>query len=113
MIRIAVLLLALATPLAADPAQQPALMPLHEAVKIVAKRFDGRLLAARLDQPRPYEFALGAEVVQELRLLSPQGNILLIRLDGVTGRVLEVRGRGLTKARARGKDNDHRDKDDD
>ncbi|NHF72611.1 PepSY domain-containing protein [Paracoccus xiamenensis] len=99
MIRIALLLLALAPPALAQPARPQPLMPLHEAVKIVAGRFDGRLLAARLDQPRPYEFALGAEVVQEMTLLSPQGNILLFRLDAVTGKVLEVRGRGLTKAR--------------
>ena len=104
MIRAALLLLALASPLAAQPAGRDALMPLHEAVKIVAQRFDGRLLAARVDRPRPFEFALGAEVVQELTLLSPQGNVLLIRLDGITGRVLEVRGRGLTDARTRHKD---------
>ena len=100
MIRIALLLLALAAPLAAQPVQPQPLMPFHEVVKIVAQRFDGRVLAARVDQPRPYEFALGAEAVQQLTLLSPQGNILLIRLDGVTGKVLEVRGRGLTQARA-------------
>ena len=107
MIRAALLLLALASPLAAEPAGRDALMPLHEAVKIVAQRFDGRLLAARVDKPRPYEFALGAEAVQQLTLLSPQGNILLIRLDGVTGKVLEVRGRGLTAARAKGREKDH------
>lgn len=112
MIRIALLLLTFAMPVAANPAPPQPLMPIHEVVKIVAGRFDGRLLAARVDKPRPYEFALGAEVVQELTLLSPQGNILLIRLDGVTGRVLEVRGRGLTDARARSKDDDRRDKDD-
>ena len=100
MIRTALLLLAMTAPLAAQPARPQPLMPLHEAVKIVAQRFDGRLLAARVDRPRPFEFALGAEVVQELTLLSPQGNVLLIRLDGITGRVLEVRGRGLTQARA-------------
>lgn len=107
MIRAALLLLALASPLAAQPPGGEALMPLHEAVKTVAQRFDGRLLAARVDKPRPYEFALGAEVVQQLTLLSPQGNILLIRLDGVTGKVLEVRGRGLTAARAKGREKDH------
>ncbi|MBA4489653.1 hypothetical protein [Paracoccus sp. S1E-3] len=104
MFRITVLLLAFATPLAAEPARPAPLMPFYALVKIVAQRFDGRLLAARLDAPRPYEFALGAEVVQQLTLLSPQGNVLLIRLDGVTGRVLDVRGRGLTAARAKGND---------
>lgn len=107
MIRAALLLLALASPLAAQPPGGETLMPLHEVMKIVAQRFDGRLLAARVDKPRPYEFALGAEVVQQLTLLSPQGNILLIRLDGVTGKVLEVRGRGLTAARAKGREKDH------
>ena len=107
MIRAALLLLALASPLAAQPPGGETLMPLHEVMKIVAQRFDGRVLAARVDQPRPYEFALGAEVIQQLTLLSPQGNILLIRLDGVTGKVLEVRGRGLTAARAKGREKDH------
>lgn len=107
MIRIALLLLALTAPALADPARPPPLMPLHEAVKIVTARFDARLLAAKLDDPRPFEFALGAEVVQELTLISRQGNILLVRLDGVTGKVLEVRGRGLTKARVRDKEKDH------
>lgn len=99
MIRVFLVLLALSTPVAAEPPADPKLMPFHEVVKILADRFTGRLLAARLDAPTPFEFTLGANAVHEITLLSPQRNIILIRMDAVTGKVLDIRGRGLTEAR--------------
>lgn len=99
MFRAALVFLLIPAALMADPPAVPKLLPLHEVVKIVSDRFKGRLLAARIDQPEPYEFALGADSIQELVLLSPQGNIIRLRLDGATGRILDVRGRGLTQAR--------------
>ncbi|MFD1795684.1 hypothetical protein FQV27_04095 [Paracoccus aurantiacus] len=101
MIRAALLCLLLTTPLAAQPKRPAALLPFHEVVKIVASRFEGRLLAVRIDQPRPFELALGSDLVQELTLLSPQGNIILLRIDAVSGKVLDVRGRGINAARVR------------
>ena len=95
----------------ADEPPAPDLLPLHEVVKIVGERFEGRLLAARIDEPEPFEFALGTDVVQELVLLSKQGNILKIRLDGVSGRVLDIRGRGLGDARLRDDQNDRKGRD--
>ncbi|MDO5642862.1 MAG: hypothetical protein Q4G26_10835 [Paracoccus sp. (in: a-proteobacteria)] len=99
MIRAALVFLMIPLSGMAAPPALPGLMPLHEAVSIVNARFQGRLMAARIDAPEPYEFALGAETVQELVMLTPQGNILIIRLDAVTGKVLDVRGRGLGTAR--------------
>lgn len=100
MIRSALVFLLFPIALMADQPAVSKLLPLHEAVKIVAERFEGRLLAARIDQPEPYEFARGVNIVHELVLLSSQGNVLRARLDGETGRVLDIRGRGLTQARA-------------
>lgn len=99
MFRAALVFLLIPFALLADPVTMPEALPLHEVVKIVTERFQGRLLAARFDRPQPYEFALGADSIQELVLLSPQGNILRLRLDAETGRILDVRGRGLTQAR--------------
>lgn len=99
MLRTALVFLLIPCILMADPGPEPKPLPLHEVVKIVGERFQGRLLGARIDRPEPYEFALGADSIHELVLLSPQGNIIRLRLDAVTGRVLDVRGRGLTAAR--------------
>lgn len=99
MLRIALVLLILGLPAAAAPARPAAVLPLDEIVRIVTERYQGRLLAARFDAPQPFEFALGADLIHELTLISPQGNIILIRLDAVSGRVLDVRGRDLIAAR--------------
>ncbi|WP_303361751.1 PepSY domain-containing protein [Paracoccus sp. (in: a-proteobacteria)] len=74
-------------------------LPLHEAAEIATARYKGRLIAARLSFPAPHESALGVELVRELRLLTPQGNLLTIRLDARDGRFLEVAGIGQTEAR--------------
>ena len=99
MIRAALIFLLIPIAGLCAPAKQPDLLPLHEVVKIVGERFQGRLLAARVDSPQPYEFALGSDSIHELVLLSKQRNIIIIRLDSETGRVLDVRGRGLNAAR--------------
>ncbi|WBU57753.1 PepSY domain-containing protein [Paracoccus sediminicola] len=99
MLRIVLTWLALSLPLAAEPPRQPLPLPLHDVVTIIAARYEGRLLAARLDPPDPFEYALGTDLVHELTLISPQRNVIRIRLDAMTGRVLDVRGRGLIAAR--------------
>lgn len=76
----------------------PGPIPFHEVVKIVLGRVQGRLLAANEDLPDSLEFTLGTNMVQELRILSPQGNIIIVRVDDTTGRILDIRGRGLTAA---------------
>lgn len=74
-------------------------LPLGEAIDIVSNRYEGRLIAAQLVPPRPPERDLGAALVHALRLVTPAGDVLAIRLDARTGRFLEVAGRGQIAAR--------------
>lgn len=73
-------------------------LPLHQAARIVGDRYHGRLIAARLTPPNRHERSLGVELVEELRLLTPARNLLLIRLDARTGRFLDVAGVGQIEA---------------
>lgn len=77
-------------------------LPLHQIARRVDARYEGRLLAAQMRPPRPPERDAGVQLVYELRLLTPQRNILNIRLDARTGRFLEVAGRGQLQARRPG-----------
>lgn len=77
------------------------LIPLSRAAELVSQRFQGRLVAVKLVPPTPVELAHGVELVQEMRLLSPKKDIILIRMDAHTGDFLEVAGAGLTQARRR------------
>lgn len=79
--------------------QEFPVIALHRATQIVSARFQGRLIAARLTAPDPQERERGVVLVQELRLLTPDRDVLRIRLDARTGDFLEVAGRGLTRAR--------------
>ncbi|QFG37484.1 putative membrane protein YkoI [Paracoccus pantotrophus] len=78
------------------------ILPLNRAAEIVAERFRGRLIAARIVPPTPDERAKGVILVHELRLLTPKRDVLLIRLDAHGGDFLEVAGAGLTDARRKG-----------
>lgn len=73
-------------------------LPLHRAAQIVAERYRGRLIAARLSPSTPHEQDLGVDLAYELRLLTPDRNLLMIRLDARTGRFLEVAGIGQIEA---------------
>ena len=73
-------------------------LPLPQAVEIVQTRYQGRLIGAKLTGPHAHERALGVALVEELRLLTPQGNVLRIRLDARDGRFLEIAGVGQIKA---------------
>lgn len=77
-------------------------LPLKQAAAIVAQRFRGRLIAARIVPPTPDERARGVALVHELRLLTPARDVLAIRLDAHSGAFLEVAGAGLTQARRKG-----------
>lgn len=98
MLRPLVILLSLALPAAAEHPPGPPLLPFHEVMRLVADRYRGRVLAARLDRAEPLEYAMGVDLVQELTLLTPARNIIRIRLDAVTGQVLKLRGRGIVDA---------------
>ena len=80
------------------------IIPLHRAVKIATARFKGRVIAARLTGPAPHERERGVVLVHELRLMTPDRDVLRIRLDARSGDFLEVAGAGLTEARRKGAD---------
>lgn len=79
-------------------------LPLQRALRIAEARFRGRLIAARLLPANPAERARGTILVHELRLLTPDRNVLRLRLDAFSGAFLEVAGAGLTAARRTGED---------
>lgn len=81
-----------------EPARDFRPLPLNEAARIVAERYQGRLIAARLAPPTPHERGLGVELVEELRLLTPTRNLLMIRLDARDGRFLDIAGIGQIEA---------------
>lgn len=85
-------------------------LPFHDLAERVNDRYRGRLLAAGMTRPTPHERALGAALVYEFRLLTPQGNLLKIRMDARSGRFLEIAGRGQLDA-LRGDDDDDEDED--
>ncbi|SNR45696.1 hypothetical protein EYF88_07985 [Paracoccus sediminis] len=84
-----------------DPIQQFSPLPLHEVAASVSERYDGRLLAADTRPPLPHERHFGTELVYRFRLLTPQQNLLDIRIDARNGRFLSVSGRGQLAARRR------------
>lgn len=99
---LALFLLSCAPALAQDSAPaisqfQP--LPFHELAAAVSERYEGRLLAANIRPPLPEERELGAELVYQFRLLTPQRNLLDIRVDARDGRFLSVTGRGQLAAR--------------
>jgi len=103
-----ILVLALMAPLAALPQPAPPPdpwatsfqpQPFHRMAEAVTARYQGRLVAAETRPPLPHERAAGVELIYEFRLVTPQRNILNIRVDARTGRFLEVAGRGQLEAR--------------
>lgn len=79
-------------------------LPLHRIAASVSERYAGRLLAADTRPPRPDERDMGAELVYRIRLVTPQRNLLDIRIDARTGRFLSVSGRGQLAARQAAQD---------
>lgn len=79
-------------------------LPLHQVAAAVSERYAGRLLAADTRPPRPEERDLGAELVYQFRLVTPQRNLLDIRIDARSGRFLSVSGRGQLAARRAAQD---------
>lgn len=74
-------------------------LPLSQVADLVEARFQGKLIAARLVPPRPWERDRGVELIHELRLLTPRRDVLVFRLDARTGDFLDIAGTGLTQAR--------------
>lgn len=74
-------------------------VPLGDALAQARSRFQGKLIAARLVPPLPNEYQRGVELVYEMRLMTPQRDVLIIRLDARNANFLEVAGAGLARAR--------------
>lgn len=87
-----------ASPIVLAQLQAPreGMIDVRSAIDSVLARYIGTVVEAELKRGRPDEFT---DVVYELRLLTPQGNMLRIRVDAANGDILEVDGRGLTRAR--------------
>lgn len=79
-------------------------LPLHEIAEAVSTRYRGRIIAADIRPPLPAEREKGTELIYELRLITPQNNLLNIRLDARTGRFMEIAGRGQIEARKQTED---------
>lgn len=71
------------------------ILPMHQAVRLAAQRFHGKPLDIALIPPRPAEAASGVLLVYRLRMLTPGRDVLDIRMDAVSGRVLELSGADL------------------
>jgi uncharacterized membrane protein YkoI len=85
--------LAQATPL---PQSGRSVIAFRDAIDRVLERYEGEIVEAELKRGRPGEYT---DIVYEMRLLTAQGNMLRIRVDAASGDILEVDGRGLTRAR--------------
>lgn len=81
-------------------------LPVHQLAARIEARYQGRLVGAYPDRPTAREQALGASLVYDFRLITPQRNLLKIRLDARTGRFLEVAGQGQLQALRETKDRD-------
>ena len=75
-------------------------LPMHRAVRLATRRFDGKVLNIAL-LPQPGE---DSPLIYRIRILTPSRDVLDIRMDALTGRFLEVRGADLGAARADRKD---------
>lgn len=71
------------------------ILPMHQAVRLAAQRFHGKPLDIALIPARPAEAASGVLLVYRLRMLTGSRDVLDIRMDAVSGRVLELSGADL------------------
>lgn len=84
-----------------DPGEQQdqqALLPITQAMAAATARFAGQIVAAELQPGRAEDMA---DIVYAFRLLTERGDMLALRVDAVSGQILEVDGRGLVDARRR------------
>lgn len=72
---------------------------LREAVRVASGRYRGRVIGAALLRPRPEEAARGVQLVYVLRLLTPEQDLLLVRIDARDASFLEAAGNDLVRAR--------------
>ena len=86
----------LALPIAPAEAQSASdSVDIMAAIAAATGRFEGRVIAADLIDGRDGE----PVSVYSLRLLTPAGDVIEVRIDAGEGRIIEVNGRGLVEAR--------------
>ncbi|MBB1492243.1 MULTISPECIES: PepSY domain-containing protein [unclassified Paracoccus (in: a-proteobacteria)] len=73
-------------------------MPMHKAVRLVMRRFDGKVLDIAL-MPAPRADVGRHPLIYHIRILTDDRDVLDIRMDALTGQFLELRGEGITDAR--------------
>lgn len=94
-------LVALPLPASADRELPLPDLDLATVADRIAERYRGRLLSVSLERPEGRERGLGADIVFEAEYLTPRDNVLIIRVDGDSGRFLSVEGIGQARARVR------------
>lgn len=108
---VAGLLLALGTANAdsfdSDRARQAVLegriVPLGEILRKVEESFSGEILEVQLeDEGNEPEHRGRGKIVYEIKLLTPQGNVLKLQFDARTKELLKIKGRGADAARRNG-----------
>lgn len=88
------------------PAPTFDVLPLKDVLRRVARRYDGRVLTVDISAPNDNEEDLGVQLVYDIRLLGPEGDVVRVRMDARDGRFLEVAGRDLERLRKNTKKDD-------
>jgi uncharacterized membrane protein YkoI len=71
------------------------IMPLHDILLKVDNKFVGRVLDAKLT-----EFDAGLQGwIYAITFLTPQDNVLVLKVDAGTGVILQIEGHGIDEAR--------------
>lgn len=71
------------------------IVPLHDILAKVDKQFSGRVLDAKLT-----DLAEGLHGwIYAITFLTPQDNVLVLKVDAGTGVILQVEGHGIEEAR--------------
>ncbi|MGB8274183.1 MAG: PepSY domain-containing protein [Alphaproteobacteria bacterium] len=71
------------------------ILPLQEILSKVDEQFEGRVIEVRLSD---FEEGLHGWIYA-ITLLSPQDNVLILKVDAGTGVILKVVGHGIAEAR--------------
>ncbi len=71
-------------------------LPLRTMLDEVESRFMGDILEVELDEDKDK----GRRIwTYEIKLISPDGNVIKLKIDAKTKEILEIKGRGAEKAR--------------
>ena len=71
-------------------------LPLRAMLDVVESRFSGDILEVELDDDNDNGVRIWT---YEIKLISPDGNVIKLKIDAKTKEILEIKGRGAEKAR--------------